>query len=112
ASPKAAAPSKGEQELQRGIKSYEEGDYKAAAKQLQAALDLGLDAKRDQAKVHKYLAFIVCVTGHEKSCRDEFGKALDADPNFDPEPAEAGHPIWGPVLRSVKAERAANPKPK
>jgi hypothetical protein len=105
-------PSKSEQELERGLASYEDGEYKASARQLQLALDLGLDAKRDQAKAHKYLAFISCVTGREKKCRDEFNKALDADPKFDLEPAEAGHPIWGPVLRGVKAERAAKAKSK
>lgn len=110
--PRVPTPSKSEQELEGGIRSYEEGEYKAAARQLRAALDLGLDAKRDQAKAHKYLAFITCVSGREKSCRDEFHKALDADPQFDLEPAEAGHPIWGPVLRSVRAERAAKAKPK
>jgi Tfp pilus assembly protein PilF len=104
--PKAAAPSRGEQELQRGIKSYEDGEYKTAQKQLQSALEQGLDSKRDQAKAHKYLAFIVCVTGREKACRDEFNKALDADPAFQLDPAEAGHPVWGPTLRAVKAERA------
>jgi hypothetical protein len=67
---------------------------------------MGLDAKRDQAMAHKYLAFISCVTGREKKCRGEFNKALDADPKFELEPAEAGHPIWGQVLRSIKTERA------
>ncbi len=105
-------PSKGEQELERGVRSYEDGEYKTAAKQLQSALDLGLDAKRDQAKAHKYLAFITCVSGRERSCRDEFRKALDADPKFELEPAEAGNPTWGPVLRSIKAERAAKAKSK
>ena len=110
--PPAVLPGKGEQALEKGVKAYEDGEYKSAAKQLQAALDVGLDAKRDQAKAHKYLAFINCRTGREKSCRDEFSKALDADPKFELEPAEAGHPIWGPVLRSVKAERAAKAKSK
>jgi hypothetical protein len=110
--PQTLTPSKGEQALEMGVKSYEDGEYKTAAKQLQTALDLGLEAKRDQAKAHKYLAFINCVSGREKSCRDEFHKALDADPKFDLEPAEAGHPVWGPVLRSVKAERAAKAKAK
>lgn len=110
--PQAAAPSKGEQDLERGIRSYEEGEYKTAAKQLQTALDLGLHAKSDQARAHKYLAFITCASGREKSCREEFGKALDADPNFDLEPAEAGHPVWGAVFRNVKAERAGKPAPK
>lgn len=108
----SVAASKGGQELDKGIRSYEDGEYKTAAKQLQAALDLGLDAPRDQAKAHKYLAFIACVSGRKKACRDEFGKALDADPKFDLEPAEAGHPIWGPVWRSVKTERAAKAKAK
>ena len=110
--PRALTPSKSEQELERGIRSYEEGEYKTSARQLQAALDLGLDAKRDQAKAYKYLAFMTCVSGREKACRDLFHKALDADPKFELEPAEAGHPIWGPVLRSVKAERAAKAKGK
>ncbi len=110
--PRVLTPGKSEQELERGIRSYEEGEYKTAAKQVQAALDLGLDAKRDQAKAYKYLAFITCVSGREKVCRDEFHKALDADPKFELEPAEAGHPIWGPAFRSVKAERAAKAKAK
>ena len=105
-------PSKSEQELDKGIGSYEDGEYKTSAKQLQAALGLGLDAAHDRARAHKYLAFIDCVSGRKKACRDEFNKALDADPKFDLEPAEAGHPIWGPVWRSVKTARAAKPKPK
>ena len=109
---RVVAPSKSEQELERGVKSFEDGEYKASAKQLQLALDLGLDAKRDQSRAHKYLAFINCVTGRERKCRDEFNKALDADPKFDLEPAEAGHPIWGPVLRGIKAERTAKARSK
>ena len=105
ASPEAS-PGKGKQELERAIKSYEEGAYKTAARQFQAALDLGLDANTDKAAAHKYMAFIVCKSGREKVCRDEFRKALDADPNFELEPAEAGHPIWAEVLRSVKADAA------
>jgi predicted Zn-dependent protease len=107
-----ATPSKGAQEFGRAIQSYEEGEYRNAAKQFQAALDLGLDAKADQASAHKYLAFIVCVSGREKTCRDEFRKALDADPAFELAPAEIGHPIWGPVFRSVKADAAVKVKAK
>ena len=105
-------PPTAEQQLDRGVKSYEDGDYKSAARELQAALDLGLAAPADRARAHKYLAFMVCVTGREKSCRDEFRMALEADPNFALAPAEAGHPVWGRVLRSVKADLAkAAPKP-
>ncbi|MEO8675292.1 MAG: TssQ family T6SS-associated lipoprotein, partial [Casimicrobiaceae bacterium] len=110
--PKVVLPTKGEQELAKGIKSYEDGEYKTSAKELQTALDLGLDKKRDQAIAHKYLAFITCKSARDKSCRDEFQKALDADPTFELAPAEAGHPIWGAALKSVKAERAAKAKTK
>ena len=96
--------SKGEAALAAGLRQYEEGRYGEAAKSLQSALDLGLSA-REQVKARKHLAFIHCVSGRERQCRDEFGKALDADPAMELEPAEAGHPIWGPVFRSVKARR-------
>jgi hypothetical protein len=107
-----AAQAKGEQELERATRSYEEGAYRNAARQFQAALDLGLRTKADQVTAHKYLAFINCVSGREKLCRDEFRKALEVDPGFELAPAEIGHPIWGPVFRSVKAEAAAKAKAK
>jgi hypothetical protein len=91
-----------EQELEKGIKNYEDGVYKTATKELQAALGLGLPERADQAMAHKYLAFINCVSGRPNGCRDEFRKAFVADPAFDLTPAEAGHPMWGPVFRSVK----------
>ncbi len=111
-SPKEVAVNRSEQELQRGIQSYEEAAYKLAARQFQSALDLGLEAKSDQAKAHKYLAFIWCISGRERACRDEFHKALAADPSFELEVAEAGHPIWGPVFRNAKAAPAGKPKSK
>ena len=33
---------------------------------------------------------------------DAFGRALQLDPAFTLTPAEAGHPLWGPVFRSLK----------
>ena len=112
AAPKAAPSSKGEQELERAVKSYEEGAHKNAARQFQAALDFGLDSKADRVTAHKYLAFIVCVSGREKSCRDEFRKALNVDPSFELGPAEIGHPVWGPVFRSVKSDLGVQAKTK
>ncbi len=110
---KAAAPvppplSKAQQELAAGVSSYEDGAYKQAAKQLQSALALGLESGVEQAKAHKYLAFMHCVGKRQKQCREEFGKALAADPAFDLSAAEAGHPTWGPVFRKLKtAPKAA-----
>ena len=97
-----ALPDKGLPDLQAGVSSYEDGDYKQSAKQLQSALAQGLDG-RGQARARKYLAFMHCVGGRTNQCRDEFRKALEADPGFDLTPAEAGHPTWGPVYRKVKS---------
>jgi hypothetical protein len=70
-----------------------------------------LAGRGEQASAHKYLAFINCVSGRPNGCREEFRKAFVADPNFDLTPAEAGHPMWGPVFRSVKtAVSKAKPK--
>lgn len=93
-----------EQKLSSGVASYEEGDYKSSMAALQSALDLGLGNKRDKVTAHKYLAFIHCVSGREKQCHDEFRKALEIDPTFDLKPAEAGHPLWGPIFRGEKAK--------
>jgi Tfp pilus assembly protein PilF len=97
--------SAGDQLLVKGIKSYEGGEYKSAAKNLQDALDAGLSRKIDSAKAHKYLAFIACGSNNTRKCRDEFRKAFEDDPNFALNAAEAGHPVWGSVYRGVKDQR-------
>ena len=96
--------SKGEQSLSSGIKNYEDANYKDALQDLQNSLDAGL-SKASEVKARKYLAFIHCVSGREKQCYDEFNKALDLNPDLELTPAEAGHPVWGPVFRAVKTKR-------
>ena len=90
--------------LEEGIHNYEEGNYRTASRRMQYALEEGL-SRPDRVKAHKYLAFIACVSGQQVTCREEFGIALDLDPQFDLDAAEAGHPIWGPVFKSVKSKR-------
>src|SRR5258708_134619 len=94
--------SKGEPALAAGVKQYEEGEYPGSAKNLRAAIDQGLSNK-DLARAYKYLAFIDCSSSRERQCRDQFRKALAVDPGFELAPAEAGHPVWGPIFRSLKA---------
>jgi Tfp pilus assembly protein PilF len=95
---------KGEPDLAAGIRSYENANYGESARQLQSALDQGL-SKSSQLQAHKYLAFIHCVSDRQAQCRNEFRKALTLDPDFELEPAEAGHPIWGPVFLKEKTRR-------
>lgn len=95
---------KGEPALAAGIRQYEEGKYAEAAESLNSGLYQGLSSP-DRVKAHKYLAFIDCVSGRPAACRREFGRALAIDPAMELSAAEAGHPIWGPVFRAVKAGR-------
>jgi len=91
-----------ENQLDSGVRQYEEGNYKIAARTIQGALDTGLTT-RSHARAHKYLAFMACVSGQQSQCREEFRQALVITPTLELRPEEAGHPIWGPVFRSVKA---------
>lgn len=95
---------KGEQALSAGLRQYEAGEYAEAQKSLYGALQAGLSVK-DQVEARKHLAFIHCVSGRQAQCREEFRRALDLDPLMELAPAEAGHPSWGPVFRSVKSAR-------
>jgi len=96
--------SKGSAALSTGLKQYDDGEYQPAAKSLQSALDQGL-SNSDKVIAHKHLAFINCSQNRTAPCRDEFRKALAIDPAMDLAPAEAGHPIWGPIFQNVKAGR-------
>ena len=97
-------PAQGQPALSAGLKQYENGQYDQSLKSLQSALQQGLP-ERDRLTAHKYSAFIHCVSNRERQCRDEFRRALAADPALDLDAAEAGHPVWGPVFRSVKDSR-------
>lgn len=101
------SPRKAEKLLSAGISQYEDGNYKAALKTLNEALDAGLTFHSDQVAARKYLAFIYCSSAQERACRDEFRRVFELDPQFALDPTEEGHPIWGPIYRNVKAEMAA-----
>ena len=87
--------------LRSGIRDYEEGRYLESFRSLRDALETGLPPK-ERVQAHKYIAFIYCVSNRPRDCREEFRKALAVDPSFQLDAAEAGHPTWGPVFRSLK----------
>jgi Tfp pilus assembly protein PilF len=95
------------EQLTLGIKQYEAGDFENAQKNLQGALDHGLLQKQEQSIARKNLAFIHCVSSRELQCRDEFRKAFEINTDFALTPAEDGHPIWGPVYRTVRTQLLA-----
>jgi Tfp pilus assembly protein PilF len=90
--------------LRMGIHYYEQGEYPRAEEYLLTALDLGLPTTEDQIRAYKYLAFIACATEREDACRAAFKTALQLEPKFALSRSEAGHPMWGPVFKSVRAE--------
>ncbi|HEY6095321.1 MAG TPA: TssQ family T6SS-associated lipoprotein [Gallionellaceae bacterium] len=100
------APAPSAQKLSYGVLTYEEGNYQASMIALQGVLENSQSTKPERLRAYKYLAFIHCVSGQEKNCREYFRKALELNPSFELEPTETGHPIWGPVFRSVKSKFA------
>ncbi len=98
------APSKGTTAYEAGLQQYENGDYVDSLKSLQSALEQGLK-DRERVVAHKHLAFIHCASARERQCRDEFRRGLAIDSGMELTAAEAGHPVWGPIFRSLKAGR-------
>jgi Tfp pilus assembly protein PilF len=96
--------SQGSATLKAGLRQFDDGNYADSSRNLQGAIKQGL-TPREAADAHKHLAFIHCASNRERQCRGEFRNALALDPTLDLEPAEAGHPVWGPIFRSVKTGR-------
>ena len=94
----------GEALLRDGMGNYDKKRFPQAAEQFQEALDVGL-TEPDQVKAHKYLAFIHCAAKRERQCRAHFRTALELNPEFELEPAEASNPAWGPTFRALKARQ-------
>ena len=90
--------------LSKGVENYEDGNYIASIEALNTVLQTKLADRDDKVSAYKYIAFIHCVSGREKLCYEAFRKALLLNPKFELTPAEAGHPVWGPVFRSAKAK--------
>ena len=95
------------EQLTLGVRQYEAGEYDNAVKSLSASLEHGMLSKTDQSRARKYLAFTHCVSGREGQCRAEFRRAFEINSEFALTPAEDGHPIWGPVYRSVRTQLIA-----
>jgi tetratricopeptide (TPR) repeat protein len=113
--PKPAAPQiteetlrkRAEEQLAQGVQQYQAGEYDNAVKSLTASLEHGMLSKQEQSRARKFIAFSHCVQARDASCRAEFRKAFEINPEFALTPAEDGHPIWGPVYRDVRTQLIA-----
>jgi len=94
--------------LNMGIKSYYDGDYEISVTTLQSLVGNRAATKSEKLIAYKYLAFAHCISPteskaqREKMCRESFRQAFVLNPKFKLTPAEAGHPVWGPIFSSVK----------
>jgi hypothetical protein len=91
-----------EQKLEIAVKEYEDGNYVTSMNALETVLATKTASRAQKIRANKYMAFISCISSHEKSCREYFKNILEISPDFNLSAAEAGHPIWGPVFQSVK----------
>lgn len=91
-------------QLQLGIEAYDNGRHRDATKLLRAALASD-PSPNEQVEAYKYLAFIECSANRRTQCRDNFRRALALDPKLELTPAEAGHPVWGPIFRDLKQQK-------
>mgnify|MGYP001401670273 CR=1 FL=1 len=93
------------QKVDEGVSLYDQGDFAGAIRTLQSpeVADGDVDTR---VRASKYLAFSYCVTQRRALCRRSFDAALRLDDRFELKPAEAGHPIWGPVY--AQARKAAD----
>ncbi|MFA6015516.1 MAG: TssQ family T6SS-associated lipoprotein [Gallionellaceae bacterium] len=94
--------------LENGIKRYEDGNYAASIPLLQGVVESPNASNSLKLEAYKYLAFSYCLSpkDEKKMCRESFKKAIEIEPKFELLPAEAGHPVWGPVFKSVKNKPA------
>jgi hypothetical protein len=95
-----------EQKLEIGVKEYEEGNYVNSISALESVLGNTSSSNAQKIRANKYMAFISCISSHEKNCSDYFKNILEINNNFNLSIAEAGHPLWGPVFQSVKMKTA------
>jgi hypothetical protein len=86
-----------ESALAEGLRLYDGGHYFLAEEQLLSP-DIWASGPDMQLKAAKYLAFSYCVSEQPNQCRFAFERALEIDPEFRLDSAEAGHPLWGPVF--------------
>ncbi|MCP1622539.1 TssQ family T6SS-associated lipoprotein [Pseudomonas nitroreducens] len=90
-----------QQAFDEATRSFEAGDYAAAEEQFLSPKIWSVDSPPLQLQALKFLAFSYCVTERPNQCRFAFERAVQTNPSFRLERAEAGHPMWGPVFEEA-----------
>jgi hypothetical protein len=102
--------------LADGVGLYDAGNFNGAIKRLLGAKEIWddsttADALPNKLAAHKYIAFSYCVTNRRTQCRKHFVDAIKLDADFNLEPTERTHPVWGPEFRRAKKQASAPAAP-
>jgi outer membrane protein assembly factor BamD (BamD/ComL family) len=89
--------------LDKGVSEYQAGNYVNAKTAFEGVLGNQYATRNELLSANKHMAFIHCISGDQKMCREHFKRVFELNPDFELSAAEAGHPLWGPVFRSVQA---------
>ena len=102
--------------LADGVGLYDAGNFNGAIKRLLGAKEIWddsttADALPNKLAAHKYIAFSYCVTNRRTQCRKHFVDAIKLDADFNLEPTEKTHPVWGPEFERAKKQASAPAAP-
>ena len=102
--------------LEEGVALYDAGNFNGAIKRLLGAKEIWDDsatagALANKVAAQKYLAFSYCVTNRRTQCRKHFVDAIKLDADFNLEPTEMTHPVWGPEFERAKKQASAPSAP-
>ena len=92
----------GRRHVDLGIAHFEAGNY-AEAEHMLLTPEVWQASSDQQLRALKFLAFTYCVSERPQLCRQSFERAFQLDPEFDLEPAEQGHPLWGQAYAEARA---------
>ena len=102
--------------LEEGVALYDAGNFNGAIKRLLGAKEIWDDsatagALANKVAAQKYLAFSYCVTNRRTQCRKHFVDAIKLDADFNLEPTEKTHPVWGAEFERAKKQASAPSAP-
>jgi Tfp pilus assembly protein PilF len=95
----------GRRHVELGVAHFEAGNYPEAEHMLLTP-EVWQAGVAQQLRALKFLAFTYCVSERPLQCSQSFERAFQLDPNFDLEPAERGHPLWGRAFSAVQSAQA------
>ncbi len=103
--PSATTPETPEQQqaLQDLQHDYDAGDYANVARTVGLSVPLQTAPPSINIQALKLQAFSYCLLNNPQRCRRSFDRLLQRYPDFELDPAERQHPMWGPVFQQAKA---------